>query len=64
MADRVEAAIRTAARPASLVGGLLRDVVRSRQELIAENTLLRQQLIVAARAVKKPSSPRTSVDFS
>jgi hypothetical protein len=29
-------------------------VVRSREELIAENTLLRQQLIVAARAVKKP----------
>jgi hypothetical protein len=53
-ADRVEATLRTAARPASLVGGLLRDVVRSREELIAENTLLRQQLIVAARTVKKP----------
>ena len=25
--------------PASVVGGLLRDVVRSREELIAENTL-------------------------
>jgi putative transposase len=50
----MEAAMRTAARPASVVGGLLRDVVRSREELIAENTLLRQQLIVAARTVKKP----------
>jgi putative transposase len=52
--ERVEAAMRIAARPASVVGGLLRDVIRSREELIAENTLLRQQLLVAARAVKKP----------
>jgi hypothetical protein len=28
-AERVEAAVRTAARPASVVGGLLRDVIRS-----------------------------------
>jgi hypothetical protein len=55
MADRVEAAIRTATRAAWLVGGLLRDVVRSREDLIGENTLLRQQRIVAARAVKKPT---------
>ncbi len=46
--------MRTATRPVSVVGGLLRDVTRSREELIAENTLLRQQLIVAARTVKKP----------
>ena len=38
----------------ALAGGLLRDLVRSREELIAENTLLRQQLLVAARSVKKP----------
>lgn len=53
IAERVEAAVRTATRPVSVVGGLLRDVTRSREELIAENTLLRQQLIVAARTVKK-----------
>jgi putative transposase len=53
-AERVEGALRTAARPASLAGGLLRDVVRSREDLIAENALLRQQLIVTARTVHKP----------
>jgi putative transposase len=53
-AERVEEAMQTAARPASVVGGLLWDAVRSREELMAENTLLRQQLIVAARTVKKP----------
>jgi hypothetical protein len=40
MAERVEEAMRAATRPASVAGGLLRDVVRSRDELIAENTLL------------------------
>jgi integrase len=59
----MEAAMRTAARPASVVGGLLRDVVRSREDLIAENTLLRQQLIVAARAVRKPSFPAEDGGF-
>jgi hypothetical protein len=37
-----------------VIGGLVRDMVRSREELLAENTLLRQQLIVAARTVRKP----------
>jgi putative transposase len=54
MAERAQKATQSGTRPASVVGGLLRDVVRSRGELIAENTLLRQQLTVAARAVKKP----------
>jgi putative transposase len=40
----------TRARPCALV----RDVTRSRGELVAENILLRQQLIVAARASKRP----------
>jgi transposase InsO family protein len=53
MAERAEEAMRTVTRPAPLVGGLVRDAVRSRDELIAENTLLRQQLLVAARTVKK-----------
>jgi transposase InsO family protein len=34
--------------------GLLRDATRSREELVAENLLLRQQLIVAVRANKRP----------
>ena len=42
--------LRKATRPWPLVAGVLRDVTRSRTELIAENTLLRQQLIVASRA--------------
>ena len=41
-------------RPLPAVVGLLRDLTRSRGQLIAENTLLRQQLIVASRKVKRP----------
>jgi putative transposase len=44
-------------RPAtagSLVIGAAADLLRSRSELVAENTLLRQQLIVLARAAKRP----------
>ena len=37
-----------------LVVGAAADFVRSRSELVAENTLLRQQLVVLARAVKRP----------
>jgi transposase InsO family protein len=54
IAERVDAAVRSATRPVSLVGGLLRDLTRSPEELLAENTALRQQLIVVARTVKKP----------
>jgi hypothetical protein len=41
--------------PVPLVAGLLEDIVRSRPELLAESALLRQQLIVAARHVKRPA---------
>ena len=54
IAECVHAAMRTATRPVSVVGGLLRDVTRTRDELIAENMLLRQQLIVTARTAKQP----------
>jgi hypothetical protein len=54
VAKRVEAIARGVTRPVPVIGGLLRDVVRSRKELVAENTLLRQQLIVAARTVRRP----------
>jgi hypothetical protein len=52
--QRVEAVARGVTRPVRVIGGLIRDVVRSREEPVAENTLLRQQLIVAARTVRKP----------
>ena len=37
------------------MGGLIADVIRSRSDLVAENAMLRQQLIVASRAVKRPA---------
>ena len=41
--------------PATVVEGVVQDIVRSKTELVAENAMLRQQLIVAGRAVKRPS---------
>ncbi len=41
-------------RPCSIVSALATDLLRSRAELAAENVLLRQQLIVAGRKVKRP----------
>jgi hypothetical protein len=39
---------------ATLVTGALSDLTRSRADLIAENVMLRQQLIVLKRQVKRP----------
>ena len=39
---------------ATLVTGTLSDITRSRTDLIAENLMLRQQLIVLNRQVKRP----------
>jgi transposase InsO family protein len=47
-------AVHDACRPSGVAGGLIADLTRSRAELIAENVFLRQQLIVASRAVKRP----------
>jgi putative transposase len=47
-------ALAPAASETGPLSGLLMDLLRSKQELLAENALLRQQLIVAARRVKKP----------
>jgi hypothetical protein len=47
---RMGTVVRAATRPNSMVVGMLADATRTRGELIAENALLRQQLIVAARA--------------
>ena len=43
-----------ALRPFPTVSWLIEDASRSREELVAENLLLRQQLIVASRKVKQP----------
>lgn len=44
----------------SLAGGLAADLVRSKQDLMLENALLRQQLLVLNRSVKRPA--RTATD--
>jgi putative transposase len=43
----------------SLLLATLTDLGRSKSELIAENTLLRQQLVILRRQVKRPSITRT-----
>ncbi len=43
----------------SLAGGLVTDLLRSKQELVLENALLRQQLIVLNRSVKRPTLTAT-----
>jgi len=44
------------ARPAtlSLISGVISDITRSRSDLSVENALLRQQLIILRRQVKRP----------
>ena len=51
---RTKRLLHEAIRPLPVVVGVLRDLTRSRGQLIAENALLRQQLIVASRKVKRP----------
>jgi putative transposase len=55
VADRTNAGLQAACRPTGVVAGLIVDVTRSRSALLAENAMLRQQLIVASRAVKRPA---------
>jgi len=40
--------------PLSLISGVISDLTRNRSDLIRENALLRQQLIVLRRQVKRP----------
>ncbi len=53
VASRLRVAVREAFRPTSAAAGLARDAFRTRAELLAENALLRQQLIVARRTVRR-----------
>jgi putative transposase len=43
----------------SLVLGTLADITRSKAELLAENALLRQQLIILSREGKRPACRKT-----
>jgi hypothetical protein len=54
LAARAIRALRRAWRPSGVARGFIADLTRSRAEL-TENALLRQQLIVASRAVKRPA---------
>jgi len=51
----VNALWRRLTRPLPLITGVAGDLLRTRRELIAENALLRQQLIVASRKIKGPA---------
>jgi putative transposase len=43
----------------SLMVGTVTDLARSKSELVAENALLRQQLIILRRQVKRPTCAKT-----
>jgi putative transposase len=55
LAARAMRALWNACRPTGVASGFIADLPRSRAELVTENALLRQQLIVASRAVKRPA---------
>lgn len=55
---RVAALVREATRPAGPALGLVSDSLRPRRTLIAENVVLRQQLLVLRRQVKRPALTR------
>src|SRR5687767_8139875 len=55
--DRIRRCLTRWTKPASgrsLVVGTIMDLARSKPELIAENALLRQQLLVLTRTAKRP----------
>ncbi|MFC1641171.1 hypothetical protein ACFL5O_00575, partial [Myxococcota bacterium] len=60
-AVRVQGTLRRLTRLLPLIAGIAEDVLRTRSELVAENALLRQQLIAASRKVKRlPFQPHES----
>lgn len=52
--EQVRRAASETFRPTGVTTGLTSDLFRTRDELLAENAALRQQLIVASRTTKKP----------
>ena len=52
--DAFKHRVRPARGDASIVVGAARDAVRSRSELVTENALLRRQLTVLRRSIKRP----------
>jgi hypothetical protein len=55
LAARAMRALWSGCRPSGVAGGFIADLTRSRAELLTENALLRQQLVVASRAIKRPT---------
>lgn len=55
VATSISTATREALRPAPIAVGIVRDLFRTHDQLVAENAALRQQLIVASRKVKRPA---------
>ena len=53
---RTAASVKAWSRPVKAGArlGVARDLVRSRRQLIADNALLRQQLVVLERSVERP----------
>ena len=51
----VRTAVREAPRPAPMVSGFVAALFCSRDELLADDAMLRRQLIVAGRKVKQPA---------
>ena len=49
------AAIKRLAEPTATIAAAARDAMRPRSQLVAENALLRQQLIVIRRKIKRPA---------
>jgi hypothetical protein len=54
--NRVKDTIKQWTKPATaiLAAGAVSDMTRSRQDILVENAILRQQLIVLKRSVKRP----------
>ncbi len=51
---RARRALTEKLRPSGVAAGFVADMFRTRDELLAENAALRQQLVVASRKTKKP----------
>jgi hypothetical protein len=52
---RVSTIVRDASQPVTPVFGLVTDLLRPRRLLLAENVLLRQQLLVLRRQIRRPN---------